>query len=132
MGFAERIVELRKRRGLSQRALAESIKMSKIQVHRYEVGASQPTLTVLRRLVTTLGVSADQLLFGTKESDPDYELRMQFDAISRFSKEEKSFVKEVLDGVIMRRNAKCWSSKPSSSTRVDAGANQVSDEEPAT
>ena len=110
MGFPERLAELRKKKGLSQKALAESIGMSKIQAHRYETGASQPTLEVIKKLAVALGVSADKLLFDSDERGPDDELRLQFEALSRFSSKEKEFVKEVLDGIILRHEAKRWSS----------------------
>ena len=110
MGFPERLATLRKKKGLSQKALAQSIGLSKIQAHRYETGASQPTLEVIRKLAVALGVSADELLFDREERGPDDELRLQFEAISSFSSEEKKFVKDVLDGIILRHEAKRWSS----------------------
>ncbi len=110
MGFPERLAELRKKKKLSQKALAESIGLSKIQAHRYESGASQPTLEVIKKLAVALGVTADQLLFDREERGPDDELKLQFEAISRFSSEEKKFVKDVLDGIILRHEASRWSS----------------------
>jgi transcriptional regulator with XRE-family HTH domain len=110
MGFPERLAALRKEKGLSQKALAERIGLSKIQAHRYESGASQPTLEVIKKLAVALGVSADHLLFDTEERGPDDELKHQFEAISRFPSEEKKFVKDVLDGIILRHEARRWSS----------------------
>lgn len=110
MGFPERLAALRKDKGLSQKALAERIGLSKIQAHRYESGASQPTLEVIKKLAVALGVSADDLLFDTEERGPDDELKLQFEAISRFSSEEKKFVKDVLDSIILRHEARRWSS----------------------
>ncbi len=110
MGFPERLAELRKKKKLSQKALAEQIGLSKIQAHRYETGTSQPTLEVIKKLAVALGVSADHLLFDADERGPDDELKLQFEALSRFSSEEKRFVKEVLDGIILRHEAKQWSS----------------------
>jgi len=110
MGFPERLATLRKKKGFSQKGLAERIGLSKIQAHRYETGASQPTLEVIKKLAVALGVSADHLLFDSDERGPDDELKLQFEALSRFSSEEKKFVKEVLDGIILRHEAKQWSS----------------------
>ena len=55
----------------------------------YEAGTSQPTLDVIRGLSTALQVSADMLLFGKDERGPDDDLRLQFEAVSRFNEEEK-------------------------------------------
>jgi transcriptional regulator with XRE-family HTH domain len=108
MEFPERLQHLRKQKGLTQKALADAVGMSLIQISRYESGQSQPTLDVLRRLAVALSVSADELLFDTEERGPDEELRLQFEAISRFDAEEKKVVKAVLDSLILKHEAKRW------------------------
>ena len=54
------------------------------QIKRYEAGAAQPTLEVLRKIVLALNVSADTMLFDGDERRPDDELQLQFEAISGF------------------------------------------------
>ena len=81
-----------------------------IQVRRYESGASQPTLDVIRRLAVALQVSADVLIFGADERGPDGDLRLQFEAISKFASEEKKVIKGLLEGMILKHEAKRWSS----------------------
>ncbi len=88
MEFPQRLAAFRKAKGLTQQGLADAIGSSVIQIHRYESGSSQPTLDVIRRLAVELGVSADELLFDHGERGPDDELRLQFEAISRFDPEE--------------------------------------------
>jgi transcriptional regulator with XRE-family HTH domain len=110
MGFPERLVALRKKKGLTQKALAERIDLSEIQTHRYETGASQPTLDVIKRLAVALGVSADHLIFDEDERGPDDELKLQFEAVSQFAPEDKTVVKRVLDSLILSNEAKRWSS----------------------
>ena len=80
-----------------------------IQVRRYESGASQPTLDVIRRLVA-LQVSADVLIFGADERGPDGDLRLQFKAIAKFAPEEKQVIKALLEGMSLKHEAKRWSS----------------------
>jgi transcriptional regulator with XRE-family HTH domain len=106
--FPDRLVQLRKRKGLNQTELAQAIGVHVNQVKRYEKGTSQPTLSVIKKLATTLEVSADVLLFGGEERGPDEELRMQFDAISRFDPEEKKVVRTVLEGLILKHEVKRW------------------------
>lgn len=65
--FHERLLLARRRRGMSQEALAEKAGLFKTDISKYERGQSQPTLPRLRRLIEALGVSADYLL-GLKES----------------------------------------------------------------
>ena len=107
-GFPRRLATLRKERGLTQRALAEMVGLGITQMKRYEAGASQPTLEVIRKLSQALRVSADELLFGKAERGPDEELRLQFEAISRFNDDEKKVVRSVLEGLLLTHEARRW------------------------
>jgi transcriptional regulator with XRE-family HTH domain len=88
--------------------------MSLVQVHRYEKGQAQPTLEAIRRLSIALGVTSDELIFGKDERGPDEELRLQFEAISRFAAEERQIARAVLDSLILQHEARRWSSPPAS------------------
>jgi transcriptional regulator with XRE-family HTH domain len=109
MKFSERLVILRKQKGLTQKALAAVVKIHFAQIQRYEAGTSQPTLDVIRKLAVALSVTADLLIFDKDERGPDDDLLLQFEAISRFKPAEKKFVKEVLDSLILKHEAKRWS-----------------------
>ncbi|TVP78206.1 MAG: XRE family transcriptional regulator [Puniceicoccaceae bacterium] len=111
MGFPERVVTLRKRKRFTQRALAEAIGLNVSQLKRYEAGTSQPTLEVLRRLSIALGVSSDTIVFDENERGPDDELRLQFEAISRFDPEERKVVKALLDSLILKHESRRWSAE---------------------
>jgi transcriptional regulator with XRE-family HTH domain len=108
-GFPERLSALRKERNLTQQALAAMVRLGITQMKRYEAGASQPTLDVIRKLAQALRVSADELLFGKAERGPDEDLRLQFEAISRFTEEEKKVVRSVLEGLLLTHEARRWS-----------------------
>src|SRR3970040_1704949 len=93
---------------LTQRALADVTGISLIQIHRYEAGSSQPTLEALRKLAKALRVSADALVFDQDERGPDEELKLQFEAVSQFGREEKKAAREVLDALILKHQARRW------------------------
>jgi transcriptional regulator with XRE-family HTH domain len=95
--FPQRVAALRKKKGLTQ------------QLKRYEGGSSQPTLDVIRNLAKALGVSSDQLLFGESERGPGDDLKLQFEAVSRFNAEEKKVVRSLLEGMILKHEARRWS-----------------------
>src|ERR1039457_4360797 len=105
-GFPVRVVELRKEKGLTQQHLAERVGGHVQQLKRYEAGASQPTLDVIRNLAMALGVSSDQLLFGKDERGPDEALKLQFEAVSRFDPESKKVVQQVLDSMILQQEVR--------------------------
>ena len=110
MAFSERLATLRKAKKLTQQALGDMAGVHVIQIHRYESGTSQPTLEVIRRLAVALSVTSDELLFDREERGPDEDLRLQFEAIGRFDPEERKIAKALLESLILRHEARRWSS----------------------
>lgn len=108
--FPSRLAALRKEKGMTQGALADQVKVSVLQIRRYESGTSQPTLEVIRKLAVALSVSSDMLVFGDGERGPSDDLRLQFEAVSQFPAEEKQIIKAVLEGLILKHEAKRWQS----------------------
>jgi len=108
MGFPERLAAARKRRGLTQKSLAEASGMSHIQVHRYEGGNAQPTLEAIKRLAVALGVTTDQLVFDEDERGPSDELKLQFEALSAFDDEDRAIARAVIESLILRHQSKRW------------------------
>lgn len=109
MSFSERVVTLRKQKSWTQQQLAEEVGVRVLQIRRYESGASQPTLDAIRRLALALGVTTDELIFDKDERGPDEELRLQFEAITRFTPEEKKVAKAVLESLILKHDANRFS-----------------------
>ena len=110
VSFSKRLAQIRKQRGLTQQALADLIDMNAMQIHRYEAGNAQPTLEAIRKLSIELNVSADELIFEEHERGPNEELKLQFEAISKFEEPERRMITEILDSLILKREAKRWSS----------------------
>ena len=106
MDFAQRLAAFRKERALTQQALADRVSVHITQINRYESGDSQPTLDVIRRIAIALTVSADELIFGKDERGPDEDLRLQFEAISQFDDEDKELARGLLEGLILKHQAK--------------------------
>jgi transcriptional regulator with XRE-family HTH domain len=108
MLFPKQFVALRKKRGYTQQMLADKIGIHVTQIKRYGSGAAQPTLAVFRKIVLALNVSADTMLSDGDEREPDDELRLQFKAISGFDSQEKMIIREVLEGLTLKHEAKRW------------------------
>jgi len=102
------LAALRKERGLSQKKLAEAVGVHFNQIKRYEAGSSQPTLQVLRNLAIALRVSADALLFDESERKPSDDLLPHFEALAKLDKRERRVIKEVLDAMLLKHDAKRW------------------------
>ncbi|MGQ5525281.1 helix-turn-helix domain-containing protein [Chitinimonas sp. PSY-7] len=106
MSLSARLITLRRQRGLSQQAMADAVGVHPNSWKKYEAGQAQPSLEALKKIAIKLHVSTDFLLFDTQERGPSDEFRLRFEAVSTFSTEEKQVVKEILDSLILRHQAK--------------------------
>ena len=122
MDFPERLAAIRRERGMTQQTLADHVGVHVVQIRRYEAGKSQPTLDVLRHMATTLAISADLLLFDKDERGPDEDLRLQFEAASRLSPEEKQVIRTVIEGIIVNHEVKRLASAPSATDLFPSAA----------
>jgi transcriptional regulator with XRE-family HTH domain len=102
MHFPARLIQLRKALGLTQQALSDNAQLHVNQIRRYEAGTAQPTLDALIRLAKVLHVGLDDLVFGEHERGPDEDLRLQFEALTAMSPEEKQVAKAVLEAIIVK------------------------------
>ncbi len=106
MALSARLSHLRKERGLTQQGLADLASVHLTQIQRYESGSAQPTLEVIKKLAIALTASTDWLLFEDNERGPDDELRLQFEALRQFDDDERRTALDVLDGLILKHQAK--------------------------
>ena len=111
MGFAQRLKQARKNKGLSQTELANLAGIHYTQVGRYENKGAQPSAEVLSKLANALGVSSDYLTNGTSEELAentlgDKELLNQFKAIEKMNDDDKNVVKKLIDAFITKGKLK--------------------------
>jgi transcriptional regulator with XRE-family HTH domain len=108
MRFSSRLIQFRKTQGLTQQSLADAAQIHVNQIKRYEAGTAQPTLEALVRLAKVLHFSLDALVFSEEERGPSDDLRLQFEAIGQFDDHEKEVARTVLEGLVMKHEAKRW------------------------
>ncbi|MBN2435566.1 MAG: helix-turn-helix transcriptional regulator [Spirochaetes bacterium] len=108
MSFPKTLIMLRKKKGMTQKTLANLVGLHVVQIQRYENATCQPTLDVIRKLAVTFSVTTDTLIFDKDERGPDDDLRLQFEAICKFDSKEKMIIKEVIDALILKYEAKRW------------------------
>ena len=106
MAFKDHVSQLRKANNWTQQELADKVGVQVLQIRRYERGASQPTLEVIKRMAIAFSVTSDELIFDDNERGPSDDLRLQFERISQFDIEEKKIVKALLEGLILKHEAK--------------------------
>ncbi|MBP3603407.1 MAG: helix-turn-helix transcriptional regulator [Lachnospiraceae bacterium] len=82
MKFADKILMLRKSRGMSQEELAEKLNVSRQAISRWEMGTAQPDVQNVLQISKLFGVTADYLINDEYESDEEIpcvkELRTHF------------------------------------------------------
>lgn len=69
MNLSQRLVFLRKKKGLSQMELAEKLNVSRQAISRWEVGVAVPSTDNLKMLSELYGVSIDYLLSDKPDHD---------------------------------------------------------------
>ncbi|HTU27969.1 MAG TPA: helix-turn-helix transcriptional regulator [Solirubrobacteraceae bacterium] len=107
MELPERLVAARRGAGLTQSELAERAGVHLTQLNRYEAGTSEPTLRVVRRLCVTLGLSADELVFGEQSAaDDDGELGRAFEAARGLDAQSRAALVLLVSGLVALDNAK--------------------------
>ena len=107
MSFGKNLAKFRKQRGLTQEELVKLSGVGISQIRRYETDKSTPSLDATIRLVKALGVSIDEMVFDKTTAIAsnkiiDRELLEQFEMISYMDEEERSLVKKILEGVIVK------------------------------
>jgi len=105
MSIRERLIALRSERNLTQQEMADTISVHVNQIRRYEAGATQPSLDVLKKIAVALSITIDSLAFDTEERGPDDELRLQFEALQQFTPKEKEVAKAVLESLILKHDS---------------------------
>jgi transcriptional regulator with XRE-family HTH domain len=108
MPFPERLTTLRKQRGLTQQALAGIAGLHVSQIRKYETDAAQPSVDALKKLAVALSTTLDVLAFEEGERGPADDLRLQFEATQRLDPDEKRLVREVLDAILLKHDARRW------------------------
>lgn len=102
MSFSQRVVTLRKQRGLTQQGLSDATGIHVQQIKRYESGSSLPTADALKKLAVVLHVTSDFLLFEPEEREPKEDMKLRFEALAAISATDQAVVKAVIDAIIVK------------------------------
>ncbi len=68
MNFSQKIIELRKEKGFTQKSFAEKIGTTDKVIWTYEKGKSEPSIAMLKQISEVLGVSVGYLV-GAEDED---------------------------------------------------------------
>lgn len=71
------IAELRKEKGLTQRALADALLISDKTVSKWETGKGMPEISLMMPLCGQLDITVNELLSGERLNDSDYKKKAE-------------------------------------------------------
>jgi len=110
MSLRQRLISLRKEQGTTQLQMSETIGIHVNSLKKYEAGQAQPSLDVLKKIALALHVSTDFLLFEEHERSPSEDLNLQLEAISQLPENEQLVIREVLESLLIKYQARKWDS----------------------
>lgn len=99
MSFGTRLLEIRKKRGLSQAELAEFLNTKPPVIGRYEREETTPSVEVALKLAKILGVSLDYLVGNTELEFDEHTLKRMED-ISKMPSDDRSFILRTIDALV--------------------------------
>ena len=104
--FGRRLKELRKRRGLSQKELAASIRVHQFQISKYETGSYFPTVGKLIEIARFLQVGiADlfgEIASGEEATPQNLRLLHRFRDMETLPKDDQEVVVKLIDAWIAK------------------------------
>lgn len=106
--LGSRIAELRKRQGMTQAQLAETLEVSQQTVNAYESGQRRVPVSMLPTLAHTFGVSVEELIGApspraARKRGPTPTLQRHMERISQLPKPQQKFVLQVLESVLQQQ-----------------------------
>jgi len=107
MSIGQKIAELRRENGWSQKELGSKIGVHYTSIGRWEKDGSLLDINDVIKLAKAFSVSTDYLLFDNvprsgKVHITDLELLKQFEELQELSAEDLKAIKKVLDGYLLR------------------------------
>lgn len=105
MTLGEHIIQLRKKKGLSQNDMGKAVGTSGDIIGRYERDEVKPSIEVVIKIADTLEVSIDYLVGKTKV-ELDNKLLRKIQDIQKLSPDDKAHVFALMDAFIQSHKAR--------------------------
>ena len=104
MGFPERLKELRLKKGLTQKEIAEKFGIKQPNYQQWESGKRRPSSETLEKFANFFGVTMDYLS-GNEEDFENIELLFRMNSKGLTEEEKKVFKKELIEFMEKRKKA---------------------------
>ena len=109
MKFGDRLASLRKEKGLTREALADTLKISKYTIRNYELSISEPGSVFLKQVSEFFDVSIDYLMGMTEEREKikPYNLKASEYAHIEKYRDLDDHGKDMVDTVLTKEYSRC-------------------------
>ena len=105
MSFGENVVDIRKKRGLSQSELAKRVGTIAVTIGRYERNEIKPSIDIATKIANILDVSLD-FLVGSSDAVLEKSLVNKIVQIQNLPKDDQDCVHKLLDAFLRDHKAK--------------------------
>jgi transcriptional regulator with XRE-family HTH domain len=101
MSFGKRLVETRKKKGLSQEVIAKFLNTKAPVIGRYEREEMVPSVEVATKLASFLEVSLDYLA-GNTDTEIDTQILKKIQQIQNLNQEDKGHIFALMDAFLFK------------------------------
>ncbi|HJW29482.1 MAG TPA: helix-turn-helix transcriptional regulator [Saprospiraceae bacterium] len=109
MDIGERIRKIREARGLSQKEVANKIKMDQSQYSKLEKDKTDPSLSTLVKVAKALGIQLSELFASDALKDVNSYSKSVLEKISlveQLDEDEKKSIFKIVDGLVSKKKMK--------------------------
>ena len=109
MTVGEKIKQLRKDKGLQQKAVAFEVGLDQSNYNKVENGKREPSVEVLQKLSVILGVTVDELLSPDDNKQPvpvtveDKTVSEKIRLVEQLEEEDKNVIYKMLDTMLTKK-----------------------------
>jgi len=100
MDFGNKIVELRKQKGLNRDDLGKIVGTSGAMIGKYERNEMTPSVEMAKKIAEALSVSLDYLAGSTSFVIKDKKMLYRLELLDRVSDEQRDTILEVMDSLL--------------------------------
>jgi len=102
MDFGSIVVDLRKKKGISQTDLASRLGIHKNVLGRYERNEVLPSIEIARKIADILDISLDYLT-GKTDVEMDRDTKEKILQVSGFEEKDRELIFSVIDAFVAKR-----------------------------
>lgn len=127
MDFGNKIVELRKKKGLNRDDLGNAVGTSGAMIGKYERDEMTPSVEMAKKIADALDVSLDYLVGSSSVLVKDKKMAYRLELLDKISEEDRQTILKVMDSLLKEAQTATLDKKYGKKKLKDALSNVLSD-----